>query len=108
MYALQVTVIPAQSTSLTGQFTEEYHLPDHLVCENDNVINYISVNAETVPQNISQDEENSIQIAKEYPEVADETNEVIIKLILVILIGVILLVIIGFAVALFLFFGGFI
>ena len=51
---------------------------------------------------------NKIQIAKEYPEVADETNEVIIKLILVILIGVILLVIIGFAVALFLFFGGFI
>lgn len=113
MYAVQVLVVPALPVSPIEQGARDYYLPDHLICETDHVINYISVTAESVPCETCHIEEDLVQVAKECPEItaavdppADQLNRIYIHIILVTLICVVLFLLTGFGVALFLFFGG--
>jgi hypothetical protein len=113
MYAVQVIVVPAQPASPAEHRTGEYYLPDHLICETDHVINYISASALAVPPEVFQLEENHIQVAKECPEIAATVNPLVnqpsnmyIHVILVTLICVVVLLIMGFGAAFLLFFGG--
>lgn len=113
MYAAQVIEVPALPASPTEQSTGDYYLPDHLICETDHVISYISESAEAMSPEIHYIDDDCVQIAEECPATltvtasADDLDSVAIHILLVTLTCVILLLIMGFGVAFLLFFGGF-
>lgn len=113
MYAVQAIVVPALPASPTEQSTGDYYLPDHLSCETDHVINYISASAESISPEIHYIDDDCVQFAEECPATvtvtaaSDRSSNVCIHILLVTLICVVLLLIIGFGVAFLLFFGGF-